>query len=245
MAMGKIKNWAEFQHYKDRAPPWIKLHRGFLDDFDFARLPIASKALAPMIWLLAAESKDGSVCIDPEWIAFRLRWPVDDVVAGLKPLCDGGFVIPDSEPLAGRYQDACPEREGEAEGETEEEANASLPAGDEPPADDEPTPVPTTPDCPHGDIVALYHKHLPANPRIKVWDGARQEALRTRWREDPKRQSLAYWDRFLRHVAASPFLTGKVEGVNGRPFLPGLEWLVKAGNFAKIIEGRYHDRQHA
>ena len=94
--------------------------------------------------------------------------------------------------------------------------------------------------CPHQEIVALYHELLPANPRIKVWDSARAAALRTRWREDEKRQSLDYWRRFFTHVAASDFLTGKREGGGGRPFLPGLEWMVKAANFAKIIEGRYH-----
>lgn len=118
----------------------------------------------------------------------------------------------------------------------EEEAKASLsPAGDEPKK-------PKIPDCPHEAILDLYHELLPANPRIKTWDGARSDALRTRWREDPKRQSLDYWRRFFLHVAASPFLTGQREGSNGRPFLPGLEWLVKAANFAKIIENRYHDR---
>lgn len=94
--------------------------------------------------------------------------------------------------------------------------------------------------CPHQEILALYHELLPANPRIKVWDSGRATALRTRWREDEKRQSLDYWRRFFTHVAASDFLTGKREGSGGRPFLPGLEWMVKAANFAKIIEGRYH-----
>src|SRR5690606_3926887 len=162
---GRIKNWSEFQHYKDRSPPWIKLHRSFLDDFDFSRLPIASKALAPMLWLLAAESKDGSVCIDPEYLAFRLRWPESDVVEGLKPLCDAGFVIAASDVIADCYQGACPEREGETEteGETEEEAKASLSA----------TKVANLPPpCPHEDIVALYHEILPANPGIKIWDGS-------------------------------------------------------------------------
>lgn len=96
--------------------------------------------------------------------------------------------------------------------------------------------------CPHQEIIELYHANLPANPRIKVWDGTRSEALRTRWREDIKRQSLDYWARFFRHCAASKFLTGQVEDRNGRPFTPGLDWLVKASNFAKIIEGRYHDK---
>lgn len=112
----------------------------------------------------------------------------------------------------------------------EEEANASLPA---------------TPPCPHQQIVALYHEHLPANPRIKIWDGNRAATLQARWREDPKRQSVDYWARFFRHCAGSKFLTGQVEDRGGRPFTPGLDWLVKASNFAKIIEGRYHDRGQA
>ena len=102
-----------------------------------------------------------------------------------------------------------------------------------------------TANCPHNDIIALYHEILPANPRIKVWDGARADSLRARWREDSKRQDLDYWRRYFAHVSASPFLTGKVEGQGGRPFLPGLDWLVKASNFAKVIEGRYHERAAA
>lgn len=101
------------------------------------------------------------------------------------------------------------------------------------------------PACPHSDIIALYHEHLPANPRIKVWDGERAKALRTRWREDPKRQSLDYWRRLFLHCAASDFLTGRVQGRDGRSFLPGLDWMVNRTNFAKIIEGRYHERAAA
>lgn len=96
--------------------------------------------------------------------------------------------------------------------------------------------------CPHADIVALYHEALPANPRIKTWTGKRQSNLRARWREDAKRQSLDYWRRFFAHVSASPFLTGQRTGQDGRAFLPGLDWLVMPENFAKVIEGRYHDK---
>jgi hypothetical protein len=97
--------------------------------------------------------------------------------------------------------------------------------------------------CPHEDIVAAYHELLPANPRIKEWRGSRQANLRARWREDAKRQSLDYWRRFFTHVAASAFLTGRTTGTDGRPFLAALDWLVKPDNFAKVIEGRYHDKR--
>jgi len=104
---------------------------------------------------------------------------------------------------------------------------------------------PDTAPCPHAEIVALYHEILPVNPRVKVWDGARSASLRARWREDAKRQSLDYWRRFFTHVAASEFLTGRRPDREGRPFLPGLDWLVLPKNFAKVIENRYHDRSAA
>lgn len=120
----------------------------------------------------------------------------------------------------------------------QEEAKSNNPSGCLLPAGN-------TPDCPHAEIVALYHELLPANPRIKEWEGARQANLRARWRQDPKRQTLDYWRRFFSHVAASEFLTGRTTDRDGRPFLPGLDWLVMPKNFAKVIENRYHDRSAA
>lgn len=115
----KPKNWDKFQHYKDRCPPWIKLHRDLLNDKEFMRLPLASKALAPLLWLLASESKDGCFLADSDELEFRLRIASKDIDAGLKPLIDKGFFVIDSGVLAERLQYAIPERETEREGETE------------------------------------------------------------------------------------------------------------------------------
>lgn len=117
--MLKIKNWSEFQHYKDRAPPWVKLHHSLLDDFTFHSLPVASRALAPMLWLLASENLDGSITDNLAEVAFRLRTTASDVQTALKPLIDKGFVVSDSNVLADCQQCALPETETEAEAETE------------------------------------------------------------------------------------------------------------------------------
>jgi len=105
------KNWDNFQHYKHRSPPWIKLHRNLLDDMQYQRLPIASKAIAPMLWLLASESNDGVIHRSAEEIAFRLRMTEKDVITAIKPLIDNGFFIEDSNMLAQCLQDATTERE--------------------------------------------------------------------------------------------------------------------------------------
>ena len=120
----KPKNWDKFQHYRDRCPPWIKLHRDILNDRIFASLPIASKALAPLLWLLASEAKDGEFDAASNELAFRLHIAIKDIEAGLKPLIDNGFFIDASTMLAPCYQPAIPEREGEREGETEKKSVA-------------------------------------------------------------------------------------------------------------------------
>jgi uncharacterized protein YdaU (DUF1376 family) len=95
--------------------------------------------------------------------------------------------------------------------------------------------------CPHQAIVALYHELLPMCPGIRDWTPTRAQALRARWNEDAKRQDLDYWRRFFSYVAESEFLTGRVKIADGRkPFIASLDWMVKAENFAKIREGRYH-----
>lgn len=132
------KNWEKFQHYKDRVPPWIKLHRELLDDYEFHLLPIASKALAPFLWLLASEYKDAIIDAPIEKITFRLRMTDDDFRAAIDPLIKSGFFVmyrDASGVLAGSEQgDHLEERRGETEEEKEEEKEVaesdlkSLPA---------------------------------------------------------------------------------------------------------------------
>ena len=117
------KNWAVFQHYKDRCPPWIKLHRDLLNDRVFMRLPIASKAIAPMLWLLASESKDGVFDGSLDELVFRLHITPKEYQDGVKPLIDNDFFNVVSGVLAERLQTAIPETERETETETKRDKN--------------------------------------------------------------------------------------------------------------------------
>jgi len=118
------KKWADFQHYKDRCPPWIKLHSDLLNDRVFMRLPLASKALAPLLWLLASESKDGRFDASLDELEFRLRLSRSDIETGLKSLIDNGFFLDASTMLAPCLQTAIPETEGEAEKEESKQERA-------------------------------------------------------------------------------------------------------------------------
>lgn len=132
------KNWSNFQHYKKRTPPWIKLHRTLLDDFHYQRLPVASKALAPMLWLVASEYDDGIFEASAELLAFRLRWDVKDIESGLNPLISAGFFVDASKTLAQCLHDATLETEREAEKEAKkEEQKQPKPKRFVPPTPDE------------------------------------------------------------------------------------------------------------
>lgn len=82
-----MRNWSKFQHYKDRCPPWIKLHRALLNDVKFMMLTPEQRATLMLIWVLAAED-NGSVPDDPQSIAWRLRVPAVD----LESLVSAGFL---------------------------------------------------------------------------------------------------------------------------------------------------------
>lgn len=132
------KNWNEFQHYKRRHPPWVKLHKRLLDDFEFQSLPLASKALAPMLWLLASEDRQGWIDAEAAKISFRLRISEEDLEQAIRPLIEGGFFEHEedaSAALALDMQEALPESETESEEETEELSDP--PSGDADPCDED------------------------------------------------------------------------------------------------------------
>ena len=89
------------------------------------RLPIASKALAPLLWLLASESKDGVFDGSLDELVFRLHISEKEYRDGLKPLIDNDFFVLASGVLAEGYQIAIPETEREAERETKKEKKAT------------------------------------------------------------------------------------------------------------------------
>lgn len=220
------KNWKAFQHYNDRCPPWIKLHRDLLNDRAFMSLPIASKALAPLMWLLASESKDGSFDASTEELAFRLRLSVSEIEAGLKPLINSGFFLDASTLLAPCLQVATPETETE----TKREGKADILSSESMPETD----------------VSDDDKFLPKHV-VEVWNELAMRIGKPKVRDlTPERQQLLKGrmsqygiDDFVlvfNNIERSPFLRGD-HGWRGCTF----DWVFKKSNFQKILEGNYND----
>ena len=127
--MLRVKDWPSFQSYKDRKPPWIRLHKALIDNFEFQSMSANARALLPMLWLLASEDKDpvsGLLRDRYEKIAFRLRMPVKDVEEGIEEAIKNGFIerLVDNnqkvtEQIHDRYETVTPETETETETEVE------------------------------------------------------------------------------------------------------------------------------
>jgi hypothetical protein len=104
-----------------------------LDDFEFASLPVAAKALAPLLWLLASEESDGMIHADTARLAFRFRWPETQLEEALDALIAHGFfdvlasdAASASVLLASRKQNVTTETETETEAEAEAEAETET-----------------------------------------------------------------------------------------------------------------------
>jgi len=127
----RVKNYEAFQHYKDRAPPWIKLYNELLDDYEFGQLPDASKMHLVAIWLLASRSEN-KIPYDAAWVSKRIN-ATEPVNLGL--LVEMGFILLNqplpsvehvaSKPLAKRLSRGEGEREDIEQTEKISEANAS------------------------------------------------------------------------------------------------------------------------
>lgn len=117
--MIKIRNWHEFQHFKDRCPPWIKLHRSILDQRDINMISDCAFRVLVSCWLLASEDKgmNGEIpCAED--IAFRMRIDKSKVIKALQEIKP--FLIQDDiTAISPRYQDDAPETETETETKTE------------------------------------------------------------------------------------------------------------------------------
>lgn len=87
----RIKNWHDYQHYKDRCPPWIKLHSSLLTSEVWVMGNDATRALMIASMMLASRNSDndGSFNGDSEYIK---RFAYLNSKPDFKPLIEYGFI---------------------------------------------------------------------------------------------------------------------------------------------------------
>jgi len=116
-----------------------------------------------------------------------------------------------------------------------------------------PSPIPDLEDTsetgvPYQQILDLYHTTLPELPATRVMTSKRKAAIKARWNsrfslnDGTRSDSIEFWERYFGYIRESKFLMGMVPPNNGhKQFVSNLEWLTNESNFAKVIEGSYHD----
>jgi hypothetical protein len=87
----RVKNWQKFQHYKDRNPPWIKLHFSLLASRDWVMLDDASRVLAIACMLVASRS-EGEIDGSEDGLAYLQRVAYLNKTPNLNPLIKCGFL---------------------------------------------------------------------------------------------------------------------------------------------------------
>ena len=235
MTIATVKKWADFQHYKNRCPPWIKLQKSILDDYDFACLPIASKALAPLIWLLASEAIDGQVCIDSDFLTFRLRWTADDIAVGLEALISKGFLIVASDALAERKQSARLEEIEESREEKEEKGNADgaiAPSAE-------------------SIILSAYHSILPGCQHISVLNDKRKKriaaviklARRVCAEQGWPYDAESFWQAYFGECAKDAWMRGEVPNPKNPNWKQNLDVLIAEDRFAGVMDKAIANRR--
>lgn len=209
----KVKNWEEFQHYKDRCPPWIKLHRDLLNDYNFVCLQDASKLHLMLIWLLASQM-DNKIPADPDFIKQRLS------IKGkinLKELIDKGFLIDDSGVLAGCKQVAVLETETEA---YSKETEAETDGGELKIAFDD-----------YNDIAEQFG--LPKAQRLTA---TRKTKLKSRLKDCG---GLNGWREAMNKLCESNFCIGH----NDNGWKADFDFVLQEKSFTKLLEGSYDNRE--
>jgi hypothetical protein len=81
------KGWEKFQHYKRPNPPWIKLHRALLDDYNFSQMSEKSRLHIILIWLYASQN-NGKIPNNKDFLERKL----DIVGLDFKEIIEAGFI---------------------------------------------------------------------------------------------------------------------------------------------------------
>lgn len=220
----RVRNFEEFQHYKNRQPPWIKIYRKLLMDYEYGQLPDVSKSHLVGVWLLASQHNN-RLPFDENWIKKQIQASENVNLEILKDLQfieiikrkRGQPAPPESKHLG---QSATPETETETEIDLETEKDIEAEIDVEGVRDAWNAMAATYPII--SKVLSLStdrRKHIKARLSDRYW--------------------IENWREALARVPNCKFLLGD----NDRGWIANFDWFIRPSTVLKIMEGKYDDVQ--
>jgi hypothetical protein len=222
--MLKAKNWSSYQSYKDRNPPWIRLHKRLIDDINFQRMSADARATLPMLWLLISEDEEpvtGLLRIGYEEISFRLRQPEKLIKSVICEIIKAGFFEEIKETKTDSYGTVTePLQNCHSETETETETETYSKETEE-----------------RQKVHTAFEKFnelakrigLPVAQKITK---ARKAKMALRLKDVG---GLEGWDTVLQKIEKSDFLRGE----NKSGWVADVDFVLQESSIVKIMEGKY------
>jgi len=217
--MLEVSNWDKWQTFrKDRgAPPWIKVYRNLLSNEQWVSLSDKEKGQLVSIWILAAD-KEGKISDNPAMIQ---RMAMLDSKPNINKFIDLGFLATNRLPLDNQESGLRPQLDAPEQSRVEQSRAEKIP---------------------YQSILDLYHNILTDHPKVRIYSDGKKRKVKGLYKYDSKHKELAWWDSYFNHVKKSMFLTGQVQSRDDRkPWKADFEWLMNKENFAKIVDGKYHE----
>ena len=90
---------------------------------------------------------------------------------------------------------------------------------------------------PYDSILNLYHSECKSFPKVRVLSNKRKKAISARWKF--YKQDLETFKKVFQLAEESSFLKGQ----NRKNWSADFDWMMCDANMAKILEGKYKDRQ--
>lgn len=90
---------------------------------------------------------------------------------------------------------------------------------------------------PYDSILNLYHSECKSFPKVRVLSNKRKKAISARWKF--YKQDLETFRKVFRLAEESSFLKGQ----NRKNWSADFDWMMCDANMAKILDGKYKDRQ--
>jgi len=149
--------------------------------------------------------------------------------------------VSQDKPRSAEHQQEKPRKPKSAQAEAEAEALIEVPTALVAKGD-----AYRAPNFPLQAVLDAYHELCPSMSKVRVMTNMRQKHAKCRWQEvclkdhATEEEALDFFRWYFKRAESSDFLTGR-RGSKDRPWRADFEWLMTAGNFAKVIEGKYHE----